>query len=252
VNRTKIIYAVSGLLIGFLIGFFFSNTINRRENEALRAQFARVQHEAQIANDDARQNATTTNKALTEDEIHEAIATTDARPADIYLQRNFGAALYRYASENGHEKYLTDAARMLKRASDNDPKDYELTVMLANALFDIAQKNDPASVKEARQYYAQALQMRPNDANVRMDYGLTFYLAQPSDPQRAIAEYRRALAADPQHELTLQNLAIALLSVGNVNEAQKRVDELEKVNATNLALPNLRTQLAQSKIENQN
>jgi hypothetical protein len=47
-------------------------------------------------------------------------------------------------------------------------------------------------------------------------------------------------------------LAIALLSVGNVNEAQKRVDELEKVNATNLALPNLRTQLAQSKIENQN
>ena len=82
---------------------------------------------------------------------------------------------------------------------------------------------------------------------MRTRLGLTYYFGQPSDPQRAIVEYRKSLALDPRHEPTLQHLASALIAVGNREEAQKRIDELQNLNPSNQALPNLRAQLAQSR-----
>ncbi len=89
--------------------------------------------------------------------------------------------------------------------------------------------------------------MRADDVRVRTALGLTYYFGQPSDPRRAIAEYRKSLAIDPRDEPTLQNLASALISLGHRDEAQQRIDDLAKVNPSNPALPNLRAQLAQSK-----
>jgi Flp pilus assembly protein TadD len=120
-------------------------------------------------------------------------------------------------------------------------------VSLGNVFFDIGHLSDPASFVEARKYYLKALEMKPDDVDVRTDLGLTYYFGQPSDPQRAITEYRKSLSLDPRHEPTLQNLASALISTGNREEAEKRIDELQQVNSSNPSLPNLRAQLAQSK-----
>jgi tetratricopeptide (TPR) repeat protein len=238
------------LLAGFLIGFVFANKVNRRELDGLRAEVSRAR-----ANSVQRPAATKTEEqattagavgTLSGEEIRQAIASADARPGDIYLQRNLGQALYRYASQTQDAPYLPDVARLLKRAYDANPDDRQTTLMLAAVLFDVGRKSDPASFRQARLYYQKALEMQPRDVDARTELGLTYFLGQPSDPERAIAEYRKALAIEPRHELTLQNLASALLATGRRAEAEQVMNELEHVNSTNPALPALRSQLTQS------
>ncbi len=248
--RDKILYGIIGLLAGFVIGFVFSNATNRNELDALRAELAR----ARAGGQQSAGNAGTTPSPspaengipqLSEEDLRRAIARGDASPNDVNMQRNLGRGLYLYAVQTGNNALLTDAVRFLKRAHEAEPTDYVTLVLVANALLDVGQSGNTASFAEARTYYQKALRMRPNDTDVRADLGLTYFLDRPSDARSAIREYRRALAADPRHEKSLQYLTAALISAGELAEAERRVGELERLNAANAALPDLRAQLAQ-------
>lgn len=247
-STQKIIYLVVGIVAGFLLGFGFANSVNRKEQDTLRAELARLRTSGTPAVKQNVNSAAASDTTLSEEDLQRAIKKGDASPEDVELQRNLGRGLYLYAVNTGNVRLLQDAARMLERANRADPKDYETTVLLGNVLFDIGQNSgDTTRLHAARGYYLKALEMKPDDINVRTDLGLTYYFDRPSDPQRAIKEYRKSLAADPRHEMTLQNLAAALISTGNRAEAQQRLEELEQVNASNASLPNLRAQLAQSR-----
>ncbi len=247
-NKKNFLYGLVGLLAGFMVGFLIANSVNHREGGAPGAKPAQPGATAPAQNSDLSGTADGSDSPrLSEAEVQKAIASGDQKPDDIEFQRKLGLALYRYASYTQDARYLPDVARFLKRAYDADPKDRDLTISLGNVLFDIAQKNDPSRFAEARIYYQHALEMKADDADVRTDLGLTYYFGKPSDPQRAIAEYRKALAVDARHEATLQNLAAALIVTGNQAEAEKRIAELQSVNPSNAALSDLRAQLAQSK-----
>jgi hypothetical protein len=241
VDKGKLLYAVIGIFIGFVVGFIFTNNINRRE---LVRSTTPAPSQTGVANTRLTNGSP---DSLSEEEIREAIAKTDSRPDDIDLQRNFGLALYRYSNQTQDTRFLPDVARFLKRVYDSDPKDRNIVVSLGNVLFDIGQASDPESFKEARIYYTKALEMKPDDPNVRTDLGLTYFFGKPSEPNRAIAEYRKSLAINPRHEPTLQNLATALISTGNREEAQRVIEQLQSINPSNPALNDLRAQLAQSK-----
>ena len=247
---SKLLYAVAGLVLGFAAGFFFADQANRKELDRLRAGVAQAgTGTASTAgakpsgNDAPAANGEKTS--LTDDELRKVIAKADASPTNIDLQRKVGQGLYLYAARFNKPDLLPEAIRVLKRAEAAAPQDYDTLVMLGNAEFDFARASDPAHLKEARAYYAKALAQKPADINVRTDMGLTYYFDKPSDPKRAIQEYRRSLAQDPRHEMTLQNLAAALIATGELTEAQQRLDQLESVNAANPALSDLRAQLAQ-------
>ncbi|HEX8072903.1 MAG TPA: tetratricopeptide repeat protein [Pyrinomonadaceae bacterium] len=248
VLRTKLIIAALCLVAGFAAGFLFANTANRRELDRLRAEAAGAG-----ANVAGNKPATTTAGAppaktsLSDEELRAVVAKADANPTDNDLQRKVGEALYLYAVRFEKPDLLPEAARILKRAHDAAPKDYELLVALGNAEFDLARATDPAHFKAARTYYAQALAQKPDDINVRTDLGLTYYFDTPSEPRRAIAEYRKSLAQDPRHEMTLQNLVAALIAAGDLPEAEQRLAELQRVNADNPALNDLRAQLARAR-----
>lgn len=250
-TRDKILYGIIGLLAGFVIGFAFSNTANRNELDTLRAELARARAGAQPA---ANANASAAPSPagnglpqLSEEDLRRAIARGDASPDDINMQRNLGRGLYLYAVQTGNNALLADAVRFLKRAHEAEPTDYITLVLVANALLDVGQSGNPASFAEARTYYEKALQARPNDVDVRTDLGLTYFLARPSDPRSAIREYRRALALDPRNEKTLQHLTAALIAAREPAEAEQRLGELERLNPSNAALPELRAQLAQQR-----
>ncbi len=256
VSKSKILYAAAGILAGFIIGFAFANAVNRRHQDHLRAELEHARSSTQKTGDafaeSSRLPADDANgRALSEDEIQDAIKTADARARDLYLQKNLGLALYAYQNrthDTASAAYLPDVARLLKRACDANPKDRETIVALGNVLFDIAQKNsEPSGFNDARAYYEKALALQSNDANTRADLGLTYFFGRPSDPQRAIIEYRRSLAIDPHHEPALQNLAAALIKTGQREEAASRIDELQNMDASNPAVLDLRAQLQQSR-----
>ena len=245
-SKNNILFGVVGLFAGLVISFILTNALSRGERDLMRETPVLTGEERAGAAEDAS-SADDSLASISEEEIREAIKKADARADDIALQRNFGLALYQYATQTRDTRFLPDVARFLKRAHDADPKDHDLIVQLADVLFSIGQSSDPASFIEARTLYQKALEMKRDDPGVRARLGMTYYFGQPSDPQRAIVEYRKSLALDPRHEPALQNLASALITVGNHEEAQKRIDELQSLNPSNEALPNLRAQLGQSK-----
>ncbi len=240
-NKRNLLFAAIGILVGFSIGFILANFLNQERRPAASTTRAGAQS-SQAAN---TSNAKDAAQALSEKEIREAISTTDARATDTDLQKRFGLALYRYSNQQRDPRFLADAVRFLKRAYDADPKDFLVTVSLANALFDLGQLGDTARFTEARVYYQKALELKPDDVNVRTDLGLTYYYGTPQDAESAIREYRRSLTIDPRHEPTLQNLATALIKTGNQKEAAKIIETLRSVNPKNAALSDLEALLAQ-------
>ena len=246
-SKNNILFGVIGLFAGLVISFILTNALHRGERDMMRETNTRSGEKSRAGATEDASSADDSLASISEQDIREAITKADARADDIALQRNFGLALYQYVTQTRNTQFLPDVARFLKRAHDADPKNHDLIVQLADVLFSIGQSSDPASFVEARTLYLKALEIKPDDPGVRARLGLTYYFGQPSDPQRAIVEYRKSLALDPRHEPTLQNLASALITVGNHEEAQKRIDELQTLNPSSQALPNLRAQLAQSR-----
>lgn len=239
-NIRNLLFLAAGLVAGFVVGFILANSTGTRAGVG----------SPQTATDGTAPTGTpgqgNSAQQLSEQEIRQAIQTTDSRPEDIELQKRFGMALYAYANQTRDPRFLPDATRFLKRAVDANSNDRSAIVSLANALFDMGQLGDAARFAEARGYYQKALELDPKDVNVRTDLGLTFYFGQPSDPQSAIREYRKSLEIDPRHEQTLQNLATALIKTGNRKEAEKTIESLRSVNPNNPALADLDALLAQA------
>ena len=254
-NKRVIVAGALGVLIGFLGGFFLANGINREENAKLTAELAAARAGgAAQGNGTGKAQQTSAEgggesfPTLTDEQLGNAVKQADADPSNAELQHKVGQALYFYAWEKGNAKVLPDVARILKRAHALDPKNFRTTVIAGDAHFLIASQNgDAAKLGEARKFYEAALAAQPGDAQVRTNLGRTYFFDKPSNPQRAIAEYRRALESDPRQELTLQSLAAALVETGGLEEAARHLDELEKVNPSNAELPGLRAQLEQKR-----
>ncbi|HEV2707305.1 MAG TPA: tetratricopeptide repeat protein [Pyrinomonadaceae bacterium] len=253
-SKQKIIFLVVGLVVGFLLGFFVNDSLNRKELDPLRAENARLKTEARsAAGGDAQGAQAATGEGpggmprITEEQARAAIERADANPSDANIQKMSGQVLFVYATQTNSPAMMPDAARILRRAHEADPKDFESMVLLGNALFIVARNGDPARLKEAREVYTKALEVSPDDPVVRTSLGLTYFYDKPSDPQRAIAEYRKTLAKDPQHEMTLQSMALALITLGRLDEAQQTIGELERAHPSNPQLANLSAQLAQKR-----
>ena len=253
-NKRVLIAGALGVVLGFLAGFFLANGINREEQEKLRAEVAaaRAGGAAQAGGSSGKEQQAAAPgggdsfPTLSDEQLGNAVKQADADPSDAELQHKVGQALYFYAWEKGNAQILPEVARILKRAHSLDPKNYRTAVIGGDAHFLIAtQSGDPKTLGEARKFYEAALAQKPDDAQVRTNLGRTYFFDKPSNPQRAIGEYRRALQADPRQELSLQSLAAALIETGGFEEAERRLGELEKLNPSNTELPGLRAQLEQ-------
>jgi len=255
-NRQIFYGFAAGILTGLIAGFFLTNSLNRKEHERLRAEMTRARAgggpEAGATpggrNAAANGSPEETFRNLSEQDLKNAVSRADASPADAELQRKSGQALYFYVMETGNTSILPEVARLLKRAHELDPKDYQTNVLAGNAHFLVARGGgDMRSLPEARKLYEQALASKPDDVVVRTSLGLTYFYDRPPDPRRAVREFRRALQDDPRHEMPLQSLAAALIETGELQEAERRLAELESVNKSNQELANLRAQLEQKK-----
>ena len=238
-DRQKLLYALAGLALGAVVSFLFANAANRRELDELRAELARLRTQPQSGPASAEQAGGQDGAR-----VSELVAKADASPADAALQRQAGEEAYRYALTTGRSAILDDALRLLRRAHEADPKNYDLLLLLGNSHLTLGLARDPQNFNVARGYYLRALEARPGDVNAHTLLGMTYFYGRPSDPESAAREYRKALAADPRHEMALQNLASSLTATGALSEAARRIEELQQVNPSNQSLPKLREELA--------
>lgn len=230
--------ALLALIAGCTIGFVGANSLNRREIESLR--------NAGLSQANTTSQPSTGTK-LTEAEIREGIKKADDNPADLVYQRNMGLALYRYASANKDADLLSESVRLLERVKNAEPANTDISVALGNAHFDIGYfKSDNTSFERAREYYSTVLKSKPSDAAVRTDLGLTFYLQNPPDDDRALAEFATALKSDPKNERALESAVQAYARKGDIAGARRSLDGLREANPKNASLEGL-TSLVNSK-----
>ena len=241
--KTKaLLLSITAVVLSFVGGFLLANALNRNELNSLRAENERLKN-TQIASQQSE-----SENILTDEEIREKIAEADRNPNNFAFQKGLGLALYRYAAVKQDTKLLEEVARLLKRAGELNSQDYDVMVALGNLYFDIGYYNKSnENFQKAREIYQNALEQKPNDADVRTDLGLTFFLTNPPEIDKAIGEFQKSLQTNSKHEKTLQVLTQALLSQNKANEAEKYLDLLREVNQNNEILPELTTKLEQSK-----
>lgn len=226
-TKENIMFGVIGLLIGSIIGFMFANSLNRSSFEP-------------SATAGALSPSSNTNSALPPD--HPPVPAGDGDASAGAIQQVSAAIEKAKAEPQNFEAQMTaadlyyqiqrfdDAAKFYEAASKLKPNDVEPLVKAGNAYF------DGENYVEAEKRYTEALAKNPKDVAVRTDLGLTFYLREPRDLDRAIKEYKTSLAIDPKHQVTLQNLVVAYREKGDAANLQKTSDELRAVDPNNPAL----------------
>jgi tetratricopeptide (TPR) repeat protein len=116
---------------------------------------------------------------------------------------------------------------------------------LGNAHFDVAFfKKDAAGFQTARDLYTKALVIRPDDADVRTDFGLTYFLQEPPAYDRAAAELQQVLAANPKHDRALQFLVQTYTKQGKLPEAEKSLAKLKEISPSDPSIPELTSQIS--------
>lgn len=224
-NTRFLTLSIVAVLLSFAGGFLVANSLNRNDLTALRAEnenLKRAQNEAANASEEG---------SLSDEEIRQKIAEADRNPDNISFQKNLGLALYNYAAMKQNADLLREVSRLVERVYEKNPDDYEAVVALGNINFDLAYINkNNENFQRAREFYQRALDKKPDDANTRTDLGLTYFLSNPPETERAIAEFQKSLKANPKNEKTLTALIQAFQSLNKKEEAEKYAAQLKEIN----------------------
>ena len=226
-DREKFLYGIIGLLLGCIVGFLFANNLNQSQIQttqvsSLSTNAPQSQQNPNLPPDHPQIGNNTTNatNGAPLAEVTEALKKAEAQPNDFKAQMDAGDLYYQI-------QRFDEAAKFYERASKIHPDALEVLVKTGNAYFDGEQ------YEKAEKFYASALAKNPDDPNVRTDLGLTFYLRNPPDVERAIKEYKTSLEKNPNHELTLQNLVVAYRDQGDTKSAEEASEKLAKINPNN-------------------
>ncbi|MGA9995071.1 MAG: tetratricopeptide repeat protein, partial [Pyrinomonadaceae bacterium] len=222
-SKDNILFSVIGVLLGFIIGFFFANSVNQR-GTAPRAQAPTATQAGNlppdhppIASNAVADQGDSGGAGAMMPQVQETLEKARNEPNNYDAQMRAAAM---YAQINRYDQAL----EFLLKANQLRPDSYETIVALGDVNYDLDK------YEAAEKWYTIALQKKPDDVNVRTDLGTTFIKRTPPDFDRAIKEFRRALEINPNHEQTLHNLVIALTQKGDFKEAESALNKLQSVN----------------------
>lgn len=224
-NKEGLMFGVLGLVVGLVIGFVGANNLNRTAavKPVASTTAPTISGDTQNLPADHPPIGSTNGENPQSGplpQVTEAIEKAKQQPQNYEAQMTAADLYYQI-------KRFDDAAKLYEIAIKLKPAETEPLIKAGNAYF------DGEKYELAEKWYLQALQKNPKDINVRTDLGLTFFLRTPRDIDRAIKEYKASLAIDPNHEITLQNLALAYTENGDKDSLLKTLDALRKVNPNN-------------------
>jgi Flp pilus assembly protein TadD len=241
--RENILYSIAGIVLGFFIGFFLAN-FNGSPRPGASAMDAAPNNQARPLdqtpaggqlppghpNLNGADGESAGNAASTSAQAQAAMDEADRSPQDFTAQIKAAAIFYQLAAYDKATLYLNRSLAL----KPNDP----------DALTGMGQtKYETGDYTGAATFFEKVLAQHPNDTDLRTDLGNTYVKRMPPDYQRAITEYRKALAVDPKNEQALEKLADAALRKGDKAAARDAIDKLAAVNPSNPALSSLRSGL---------
>lgn len=223
-SKENLLFCVIGLLAGLIIGFMFANSVNQSAP-------GQAMSTAQPGTMPAGHPGVPASQGGMQADVQAGIDKAKSEPNNFEAQMKAAELYYQI------QRY-DNAIEYLKNANKLQPENYEVIVQLGNTNF------DAEHYEEAEKWYTAAL-TKKEDTNVRTDLGLTFVFRSTPDYDRAIKEFKRSLAADPNHIQTLQNLTVVYTKKNDAAAANATLQQLEAVDAANPAIAKLKTDIAQ-------
>lgn len=230
--------SILAVIVSFAGGFLVANSLNSGELKTLRAENDRLRTSTPDPSTPNSNQAS--GSTLSDEEIRKRLAEAENNKEDLEFQKKIGFSLYAYAISKQDVELLIEVTKVLERARSLNPKDRDVMVALSNAYFGSAYfgKNN-AGYEKAREAFRATLALKPDDADIQCEIGMTYFLPEPSDMAKAITEYQKALKIDPEHEKTLQYLVQAYARSGNKQEAEKTLAQLKEITPNSPAIAEL-------------
>ncbi|MBA3239656.1 MAG: tetratricopeptide repeat protein, partial [Acidobacteria bacterium] len=135
------------------------------------------------------------------------------------------------------------AIDFLTRANQLRPDDYKTLVRLGHA------NSAAGRFDTAERWFRAALSKKPDDGDVRSELALTFFMRDPPQPEKAVAELKRGLEQSPDHVPTLHNLSLMLIQTRDYDGAAATLERLEQVSPRYERLPALREELERVRLK---
>lgn len=231
-NRENVLFAVVGLLLGYVVAFHLVVYVNQGQ-PALAAGGAGAQSAEGLPADHPSVEGGADRQRL----LAEAEKTAEAaRKTPDNFEAQVRAAEGFYAAGS-----FEDAIDFMTRANKLRPDEYGPVVRLGN-FYSSAER-----FEDAARWYTAALAKRPDDCDARSELALTFFVRKPSQPEKAVAELRRCLQSDPNHVHSLHNLALMLLETKQFAESEATLARLEQTDPSYPQLPLLREELRKAR-----
>ncbi len=138
---------------------------------------------------------------------------------------------------NGHPPVeVAQVIENLTQRADQNPKDPQVPLELANYLYDKRYFN------VAIGWYQRALTLDRRNVNARTDLGTCYFYT--GQPQQAMAEYNKALKQNPNNQPTLFNMIVVNIEgTHDLHAASKYWNELSRMNPNYPGLADIKSKL---------
>jgi tetratricopeptide (TPR) repeat protein len=236
-NRENILFSVVGLLIGYALAFHLVVYVN--QNQAATAPATAAESAEGLPADHpsvSGEGAAERQQLLAAAE--KAAGAARQEPDNFDAQLRAAEGYFRAGS-------FEDVIDFMTRANKLRPDDYDTVIKLGNVY------SAASRFEDAARWYTAALAKRPDDCDTRSALALTFFMRQPSQPEKAIAELRRCLDKDPNHVPSLHNLTLMLLETKQFAESESTLARLEQADPTYPQLPRLREEVRKARAGSQ-
>ena len=229
--KENILFTIAGLVLGFFVGFFMANSTGAGQPPPA-AGSARGEAAASLppGHPNVSGEGGAGSAAASSAQAQQAMDAADRAPQDFDAQLRAAAVFYQLGTYDKARLYLGRALAL-------KPDDPDALTGMAHTLY------DTGDFVAAAGYYEKVLAQKPDDADLRADLGSTYAQRTPPDLERALAEYRKALAVNPRHEQALARLADVSIRKGDKATARDAVNKLGAINPSNPSLAELRSML---------
>ena len=195
INKDSMIFAVFGILIGFISGYLMHEVVAARQPPRLTPELR-----AMIGTS----------------------ADPTAAPAPAPGPANAG--MPQGAAQPAGPSM--EEVQELRAYVEKNPNDADAVLKLANLNFDIAQ------YQRAQDLYTQYLKLRPSDADVLTDLGISYRETKNYD--QALEQFQKARKLAPDHWQSYYNEVVVLaFDLKRHDEAGRLLQELQRMQPSN-------------------
>jgi tetratricopeptide (TPR) repeat protein len=224
VNKNKYLVGLIGLAVGFIISFFWTQSINKSgANRGVSASGPQGAASGEMG-----------QQAMM-GQVQQVIERAKNNPNDFQAQIEAAKVFNQVGRKDETVDYL-------KKAYTANPTEFmrQSSADLQGVLPYIAMYYDEKkNYEESDKWIRRALDATPNDSEMRIEFAATYLQREPPQPEKAVQELQAELKSNPKDGHALSHLVEAFALKKDVSGADDSLKKLKEVDPTNQRVPAL-------------